>query len=220
MQIALAGNPLGPAALARRQLGRLLLLLAVPILMLAPPAAGAAELSLRGISPAGAPPAPDYPVPNDPGMVLYMQRSTNPNTVVYAAQFASDGTLHSKDPIKAYWRRYNASGEVKDLSGIERRMAYGVTTSPRGDGSFDFRFRAIPEIPLVLEQRGAGQAVLTFAPQGQPVDLTYGFLEVSDGGLLPSVTGVRLFGERRSDGQPVQVTYSVQRGQITSGPDR
>ncbi|HET7410000.1 MAG TPA: DUF4833 domain-containing protein [Paracoccaceae bacterium] len=220
MQTAPERRRLAPAACAQRQLGRLLLLLALPILLLAPPQAQAAELRLVGVTAAGQPPAPEYPVPNDAGMVLYMQRSTNPNTVVYAARFGADGRLDQKDPITAYWRRFNTDGHVKDLSTIERRMAYGVTSSRREPGVFDVRFRAIPDIPLVLEQRGPGQAVLTFAPKGQAIDLTYGYLEVDESGLIPSVTGIKLFGQRRADGQPVQVTYSVRRGEITSGANR
>jgi hypothetical protein len=122
--------------------------------------------------------------------------------------------LESEGPISAYWRRFNTDGDVKDLSMVERQMAYGVTASQRAPGVFDVRFRAIPEIPLVLEQRGPGQAMLSIAPQGEPIDLTYGYLEVDEGGLIPSVTGIKLFGKRRSDGQPVELTYSVSGGQI------
>src|SRR5699024_959923 len=161
------------------------------------------------VAPPGPQPAPTYPVPNDAGMVFYMQRSTNPNTVVYAARFGADGRLDRSDPISAYWRRYNSDGRAKKLSFLERRMAYGVTTSRRAAGVFDMRFRAIPDIALTLGQRGPGQAVLSIAPQGQPIDLSYGYLEVDDSSLMPSVTGIKLYGQRRADGRPVQVTYAV-----------
>ena len=220
MRTVLARRRLAPAKHAGIPLGRLLLMLVLPLLLVAPAQGWAAELRLAGVTAPGPEPAPSYPVPNDAGMVLYLQRSTNPNTVVYAAQFGDDGMLKQESPIAPYWRRYNTDGDVKDLSMIEQRMAYGVTTSPREGGAFDVRFRAIPEIPLVLEQRGPGKAVLTVAPEGLAIDLTYGYLEVDEDGLLPSVTGIKLFGQRRADGRPVQVTYDVRGGEITSGAGR
>lgn len=192
---------------------RLLLALALPLLPVAAPTATAADLRLAGVTAPGPAPAPDYPVPDDDGMVFYMQRSMNPNTVVYAARFDAAGTL-KQDPLRAYWRRYNTDGDIKKLSWVERNMAYGVTTEARGAGVYDVRFSAIPDIALRLEQRAPGEAVLSIAPQGQEIDLAYGYLVIDEGGLLPSVTGIELFGERRADGSPVQVTYSVSGGTI------
>lgn len=202
----LPGRPAG--------LRRLLAALVLPLMLLAQPAAQAAELNLQGITPAGPPPAPGYPMPNDQGQVFFLQRSANPNTVVYAARFGPDGALDAGDPLSAYWRRFNTNGQVKDLSLIERKFAYGVRTDARAGGGFDVDFRAIPQLDAVLEQRGPGQAVLTIAPQGQPIDLTYGYLQVDEGGLMPQVTGLRLFGKRRADGQPVQIDYGVTGGGI------
>ncbi len=192
----------------------LLAALVLPLLLLAQPAAQAAEMHLRGISLAGPPPAPDYPVPNDRGQVFYLQRSANANTVVYAARFGPDGVLERKKPLSAYWRRYNSRGQVAGLSLLERKLAYGVSADAHAGGGFDVDFRAIPQLGVVLEQRGPGRAVLTFAPEGQPIDLTYGYLQVDDGGLMPEVTGLRLFGRRRADGQRVQIDYGVTGGEI------
>lgn len=194
-------------------LGRLLVFMALPIMLLAG-SADAAGLRLLGVEPAGSAPAPTYPVPNDPGMIFYLQRSPNPNTVVYSANYDAAGRLDSNDPVDAFWRRFNSDGQVKKLSLIERRLAYGVGTSPRAGGGIEVRFRAVPNIPLLLEERGPGQAVLTITPQGEPVDLSYGFLQVDEGGLLPRVTGLTLFGRRQTDGQPVEITYGVTDGQI------
>lgn len=179
-----------------------------PLILPAGPA-GAAELRLLGVSPAGAPPAPDYPVPNDPGQVFYLQRSANPNTVVYAARFKENGALDAKDPISGYWRRFNTSGEARDLSILERRFVYGVEAKERTGGSFEIDFRAIPELDVVLEQRGPGQAVLTVAPQGEPIDLAYGYVHLEQGGITPKVTGLTLFGRLGIDGRPVQIEYGV-----------
>lgn len=188
---------------------------ALALLLLLPGAeVRAAELRLVELAPATGSPASGYPVPSDPGMVFYMQRSENPNTVVYAARFDAAGALDRKDPISAFWRRFNAQGEKKKLSMLERRLAYGVQTEPRPGGGFDVRFRAVPQIPFVLEERAPGQAVLTFAPDGQPVDVTHGYVTLDSGGMMPEVTELRVYGTRRSDGRPVQVVYGVSGGTL------
>lgn len=195
-------------------------LLLVPLcalMLLVPSLAASADLHLTGVTAPDAAPAPDYPVPEDAGMVFYLQRSMNANTVVYAARFDSDGKLKSKKPLAVFWRRYNTDGDKQSLSFIERNMAYGVTTSRQAPGVFRVRFQAIPDIPLVLKQDGAGQAMLTITPKGKTIDLIYGYLQIDESGLLPSVTGIRLFGRLHDGGEPVEVTYSVEGGGISGG---
>lgn len=159
-------------------------------------------------------PAPEYPVPNDPGMVFFIQRSMNPNTVVYAARHDADGRLDRRRPLTAYWRRFNDEGEARKLSFIENQFAYGVRTSARRDGGWNVRFSALPDLGIVLERDETGAPVLTYRPDGQPIDLSFAWLQLDESGMLPSVTGVSLFGERRADGQPVQLDFSVSGGDI------
>lgn len=188
-------------------------LLAATVLMLSP--AGAADLRLVAVdeTPTLAPPAPDYRVPTDPGTVFYVQRSMNPNTVVYAARFQANGKLEPDEPLVAFWRRFNNEGELKELSFIERRFAYGVKTSRRADGTFDVRFRALPDLNFVLEQTGPRRAVLTFAGHGERIVVDHAYLEIDESGLIPSVVGLKLYG-RRDGGHPVELVYSVTGGSI------
>src|SRR5262245_17024165 len=49
---------------------------------------------------------PEFPVPKEPNMLFYIQRSVNSNTVVYAAQIDPTGKLDADHPVVAYWRWY------------------------------------------------------------------------------------------------------------------
>src|SRR5437763_9064848 len=69
---------------------------------------------------------PEYPVPNEPYMLYYIERSVNSNTVVYAAHTDSRGRIDPDTPVDAYWRWYNVDGHRKPLNLIERLIAYGV----------------------------------------------------------------------------------------------
>lgn len=76
---------------------------------------------------------PDFPEPDEPGMLFYLQRSTNSNTIVYAANFLDDGTLDPDEPVVAYWRRFNTTGERKPLKMIEDNFAFGIRAQATDD---------------------------------------------------------------------------------------
>ena len=61
----------------------------------------------------------EFPVPSEPNMLFYVQRSVNSNTVVYAARLDADGAIDPKTPVDAFWRWYNVDGQKKPLNFIE-----------------------------------------------------------------------------------------------------
>lgn len=68
----------------------------------------------------------NYPKPTDvPGLLFYIQRSVNSNTIVYTLN-NKDGKLNEAEPIKPYWIKYANKKESEDLSYIQRKYAYGV----------------------------------------------------------------------------------------------
>ena len=54
-----------------------------------------------------------------------IERNKNANIVQYDAQLEDDGRLHHNKPVVAYWVRLAHGGEIKELSWIQRRFAYG-----------------------------------------------------------------------------------------------
>ena len=146
---------------------------------------------------------PDWPTPQEPGQVFFIQRSMNPNTVVYAARFTDAGGLNPHSPVTAYWRRYNDAGERKPLKGFERRLAYGMRSTPMPDGAFRVRFAALPDLPLILRPEGAGRAALWYEPAspapGTPprLRLDRAYLELDQSGLIPRVTRMHILGPWR-----------------------
>ena len=44
---------------------------------------------------------PRYPEPQDENLVFYLQRSDNTNTIVYAVNRRTDGTIDAGDPAKS-----------------------------------------------------------------------------------------------------------------------
>lgn len=190
-----------------------LLLLILTAFVLQPRDATAATLALQSRESAGALPQiqPNWPVPRDGGQVFYIQRSPNKNTVVYAARM-ENGAIDPNRPIQAYWRRFNDAGEAKALNGIERRLAYGVNARANGDGTYRVTFKALPSKSMTLRMDGGRPAL--FLQMGEAeAQLVYAYLEVDEGGLIPSVTDLKLIG-RLPSGSYVMETYRVKGGEL------
>ena len=70
---------------------------------------------------------PEFKVPDEPNQLFYVQRSPNANTVVYAAKLDGQGNFDTRNPVEAFWRKFNIDGSKQPLNFMERMMAYGVT---------------------------------------------------------------------------------------------
>lgn len=54
-----------------------------------------------------------------------IERNKNANIVQYDAQTTSDGRLHHRQPVVAYWVRLASDGAKRKLNWLQRRFAYG-----------------------------------------------------------------------------------------------
>ena len=147
---------------------------------------------------------PEFQVPAEPNQIFYIQRSVNANTVVYAANLAPDGTIKSDAPVDAFWRWYNVDGAKKGLNFIERGMAYGVKTQrPRANEPITFTIAALPErvITLSLDAQKRPEALMQIG--GRTVRLDYVYLHVVEGGLLPSIPELQIFGTDKATGKAI-----------------
>ncbi len=151
----------------------------------------------------------DFPVPHEPNQIFYVQRSLNSNTIVFAARLRPAGGLDAKSPVDVYWRRYNDEGERKELSGIERSLAFGVKADPVAGqpGSFMVRVVSYPDRPALLRMAG-GAPRLEMKVAGEPSRLDHAYLEVDDSGSVPHVRQVHLFGYSLATGKPVSESFT------------
>jgi hypothetical protein len=147
---------------------------------------------------------PEYKVPDEANQLFYIERSSNSNTVVYAANLDAQGLPDRRTPVDAFWRWYNVDGNKKPLNFMERMMAYGVTAAaPNKDGSIPFKVAALPErqLTLTLDDKKRPQALIQIG--GRKVKLSYVYLEVVEGGLMPSIPSLDIFGTDLASGKAV-----------------
>jgi len=147
---------------------------------------------------------PEFKVPDEPNQLFYVQRSPNANTIVYAARLDGQGNFDSRNPVEAFWRKFNIDGSKQPLNFMERMMAYGVRLSPRkAREPITFSIAALPQrkLSLGLDAQHHPQATMTIG--GRVVKLAYVYLHVMEGGLMPSVPELDIFGTDIANGKAV-----------------
>jgi hypothetical protein len=138
--------------------------------------------------------------------LFVIERSKNANQVHYDAVVTSEGGLDSKEPVVAYWIVKTRDGHREALTDEERRLAYGFSVSPIGDGGYRMTLVAYKDRTIAVRKHGAHwQADIVIA--GRPARLDRIFIQTREG-LIPSVLRVDLFGKDAITGQLVTESVS------------
>jgi hypothetical protein len=132
-------------------------------------------------------------------------RSKNANVVRYLAVLEGND-LSQRQPVAAHWLMLAEDGHREELSWAERKLAYGFSVSELSPERCVVQLTAFKQRPLVVERRGKSfRATLSIA--GQRATLERIFVQTSEGGLLPSVQYLDLFGSA-ADGSPLSERVS------------
>ena len=154
---------------------------------------------------------PDYPVPDDPQMLFYIQRSNNANTVVYAARRNAQGEFDSRNPVDVYWRRLASDGKRSELTYLERTIAFGVEVHPLGSGdkAFEINLVSYPRRKVVLKLDADGSPVVLMDIPGHKLKLEYAYIQLADSRLVPRLDYIDIFGKDIASGQYVRERIEV-----------
>src|SRR5579871_4895959 len=142
------------------------------------------------------PPHPEFRTPNDPNTLFYLQRSTNANTIVYAANLDARGRLDPHDPIEVFWRVFDEDGRRHDLNWIERMLAFGVDVKPAKGipDEFDAYVVSFPEmkIRLVHSESGAPECIVQL--NGHRARLVSIYVELDESSIWPRPKFLNIYG--------------------------
>ena len=127
-------------------------------------------------------------------------RSTNANLVQYDARVLSSGALDPKQPVVAYWIMLAQDGRHAELTGTEKRMAYGFTLMPDIRGCYRMTLAADKSRPLrVCANSGSARVEMDIA--GHHSLLQRMFISTRRVGLFgKAVNFIELFGEDNESG--------------------
>jgi hypothetical protein len=147
---------------------------------------------------------PELPVPSgNPEQLFYLQRSPNTNTLVYELN-RKNGVLDTVAPIHIFWICYAEHGQKEELTGVQRKYAYGLTVKYTGKERWELRFVANKKKIVEMTKGTDGQLHVYDHINGQEAILTHIFMQIDGGSMFsPNVTAVSEWGIDAATGSPV-----------------
>lgn len=147
-----------------------------------------------------------FPVPGRevPGLLFYIQRDPNTNTIVYELNRDAQGRVKEKDPVSTFWIRYPEGGARKDLNYLQRKFAYGINSKSIGNGDFELRSVAYSKLPLYLRKDGKNKYHVYADIGSRKCILSRVFIRI-DGGTFwsPNVLYIELKGTEIATGKTI-----------------
>lgn len=139
-----------------------------------------------------------YPTPE---RMFYIERSKNRNIVCYDVSLTG-GKLNTGKPLSVYWiDREENPGERKELSSIQRYMAYGYKLVSADDDSAEVILTAHPARKLTIRRLG-GKYVCLIEIAGSMAVLQRLYVKAKESNSM-SVEYVELFGMDMETLRPV-----------------
>jgi hypothetical protein len=147
---------------------------------------------------------PEFKIPDEPDQLFYVQRSPNSNTVIYTARLDAQGNFDSRAPVDAFWRKFNIDGTRQPLNFLERMMAYGVKLDAHKTGQpITFTITALPDRKLSLGMDAQHRPEARMQIGNHTVKVAYVYLQVVEGGLMPSVPSLDIVGTDIASGKAI-----------------
>jgi phosphatidylglycerophosphate synthase len=146
-----------------------------------------------------------FPVPKDvKGLMFYVQRTPNTNTIAYALNYTPAGTLDEENPIHIFWIRYQEDGSRKDLNYIQRKFAYGLNVKKLNATDYELRFVSYGKHPMYLRKATDGKYYV-FTEIGHTMSvLKRIYLRIEGGSFwVPNVVYIELKGTEAATGKEI-----------------
>ncbi|MBS1664581.1 MAG: DUF4833 domain-containing protein [Bacteroidetes bacterium] len=147
---------------------------------------------------------PVFPIPEKtPNQLFYLQRTPNANTVIYELNL-TNGQLNEKEPIHIFWIRYGERGQREELSSIQRKFAYGITTTRLSPDSIRVQFLADKKAIMYLKKDNNGSYHVYVTINGKSAILYKIFLHINGGSFWhPNIEYAELFGTDTETGAQI-----------------
>ncbi len=145
----------------------------------------------------------EYPTPPRTNKLLfYIQRNHNANTIIYDANFDSNGNLLENEPIKVYWIRYEEHGQKMELRKIEKWYAYGVSCEKEKENTFSVKLAADKNKNFKLVQTEKFKAYISTKINGENSILKHMYIFAEETEFWPKVKYIEFFGKSIPDAKP------------------
>lgn len=152
-----------------------------------------------------------YPVPTgNPMQLFYLQRTPNANTIVYELNY-KDGLLNEESPVHVFWIRYDEQGQSAELSFIQRKFAYGITTKKLAQDQYELHFVSYRKLGMQLVKTKKDAYQVLVPVNGKQVVLHSIFIHIKSGGSFwsPNIDYVELNGTDVLTAEPVKAKLKI-----------
>jgi uncharacterized protein DUF4833 len=133
--------------------------------------------------------------------LFVIARSKNANVVHYDARLDRHGRLDTAEPIAAYWIMHAENGRREELTWLERKFAYGWSTTVDANGELRVTLKAFSARTLAVFQGKSGAFRARVRLAQRPAALERIYVASDERGLTPSVRYVDVFGTALDDGR-------------------
>ena len=127
--------------------------------------------------------------------LFIIERSKNANVVHYDARLTPDGRLDPGEPVIAYYVMLAEDGRRKELSWIEKTLAYGFEIEP-GVASDEYKMTMVAARDRSITVRKVGKTVCAeLLIDGRPAVVEKIYIKFSEGLFRPKVHYMEPYGK-------------------------
>jgi hypothetical protein len=148
-----------------------------------------------------------YPaLPPNADRLFYLQRSTNINALSYDINIdEKTGKPDEDSPLHIYWLQYaEKNGEPSELTYIQRKFAYGVSSKALGNDKYDIRIMSYKKIPLTLMRAADGKYHIFATVAQKQIVLQKIFIQINGGSMWsPNIVYIEMKGTDPVTGKEV-----------------
>lgn len=143
-----------------------------------------------------------YPIPKIDGLLFYIQRNTNQNTVVYVINKNLDGTINENFPMEVYWIQYKHGCTKKELDIIQNKLAYGYKSKKIDNHTFEFQMVSYDKMKFYITKDENNNYQVVTQLKKVPSKISNIYVYAEEFGVFPQVKYFEIFGQGVKDKFP------------------
>ena len=151
----------------------------------------------------------NIPIPDNghDNFLFSIERSLDPNEVIYEINLDRNGNLQESNPIKIHWLKKTNNNKTEPLTLIQRRYAYGLIfldSINMHEKEWSFQFVSYPKRTFILKKTADESFKVYTVVENQEVLVKRIFVNFNNKNYwFPSISAVELHGQNVSSGQMI-----------------
>jgi len=143
-------------------------------------------------------------VATERNMLFKIDRSRDPDVIVYDVNLNSMGELDKSNPINIYWIKNTQKGIIKPLTGIQKKFGYGLKFISISENMADFQFVSYFDRVFKLRRTDNNQFKVFTVSHNKKVEVQRLYVQFEDkSSWIPNITNIELYGIDTDNGNPV-----------------